>query len=617
MAIADELVAVLKVDNSQLLEGLKKAQAGLQDIQKAMKEASEDEKRLADAQEKARKATAEATKDTRAASEAFKKFSGSLSSVRSSFLSLRTIMTGFLVGTGISRLTESVTKISNLSQITGQSVGSIRALGNVFEQLGYSAGEANGTIQSISDALANANYGGASPGALIPFLNFGIQTKDKDGNPRDAAEMLLELGEAVKKSSSTIMEARMKLKAMGFSNADIAFMTADNAREMLAQQRANAEAYEQQAEAARKLNGFIKELEQTFTSLGVQALPVVEPIVKDVTDGLQKLVAVANEHPEGAQMAIKAIGLAALAAKGPIGMLIAGLLVLKELYEQSKDWLANGNEIQKNVVSGEYEGNTVDPSNYNVDPKSEKTGDWGTGFYKTTSGWLDSGIKAFKDAWGDDPVVEGMPRSNSDLREKIRQNLTQREGVRLNAYQDSKGVWTIGYGHTQGVKRGDRITKEQAAAFLAEDMKTHVDPALEMYAGHSDKTKMLAADLAYNAGIRSIQKGSQFWKLAQQGEISQADYARLYNHSGNKFVPGLVNRRNATYAVASGLSGGTTPQMLAMANAQPSVVNNTTNQTTNNTLNLTVADVKEAKEIVGQYTSGQKTNRRMASGTTV
>ena len=160
MAIADELVAVLKVDNSQLLEGLKKAQAGLQDIQKAMKEASEDEKRLADAQEKAKKATLEATKDTRAASEAFKKFSGSLSSVRSSFLSLRTIMTGFLVGTGIARLAESVTKISNLSQITGQSVGSIRALGNVFERLGYSAAEANGTIESISDALAKAQYGG-------------------------------------------------------------------------------------------------------------------------------------------------------------------------------------------------------------------------------------------------------------------------------------------------------------------------------------------------------------------------------------------------------------------------------------------------------------------------
>lgn len=607
MAIADELVAVLKVDNSQLLEGLKKAQAGLQDIQKAMKEASEDEKRLADAQEKARKATAEATKDTRAASEAFKKFSGSLSSVRSSFLSLRTIMTGFLVGTGISRLTESVTKISNLSQITGQSVGSIRALGNVFEQLGYSAGEANGTIQSISDALANANYGGASPGALIPFLNFGIQTKDKDGNPRDAAEMLLELGEAVKKSSSTIMEARMKLKAMGFSNADIAFMTADNAREMLAQQRANAEAFEQQAEKARKLNGFIKELGQTFTSLGVQALPVVEPIVKDVTDGLQKLVAVANEHPEGAQMAIKAIGAAALLAKGPVGALIVALEALREWYVKAKDWLANGNEIQKNVVSGEYEGNTVDPSNYNVDPKSEKTGDWGTGFYKTASGWLDSGIKAFKDAWGEDPVVGGVPGNNG--KNKASQAID----------------FFVSKGYSADEAKAITANLQGESSF---DEKAVGDggKAYGLAQWHPDRQAQFKK--LFNKDIRTatFQEQLEFvdWELrnTHQKALREMRKARTL---GDK--TGAITRYYEIPADIAGASakrtqiamgyGNYQPQMVAMANAQPSVVNNTTNQTTNNTLNLTVADVKEAKEIVGQYTSGQKTNRRMASGTTV
>lgn len=607
MAIADELVAVLKVDNSQLLEGLKKAQAGLQDIQKAMKEASEDEKRLADAQEKARKATAEATKDTRAASEAFKKFSGSLSSVRSSFLSLRTIMTGFLVGTGISRLTESVTKISNLSQITGQSVGSIRALGNVFEQLGYSAGEANATIQSISDALANTNYGGASPGALIPFLNFGIQTKDKDGNPRDTAEMLIDLGEAVQKSSKNIAEARMKLKAMGFDNASIAFMTADNPREMLAQQRANAEAYEQQAEAARKLNGFIKELEQTFTSLGVQALPVVEPIVKDVTDGLQKLVAVANEHPEGAQMAIKAIGLAALAAKGPIGMLIAGLLVLKELYEQSKDWLANGNEIQKNVVSGEYEGNTVDPSNYNVDPKSEKTGDWGTGFYKTTSGWLDSGIKAFKDAWGDDPVMGGT--SGKSGKNKASQAID----------------FFVSKGYSADEAKAITANLQGESSF---DEKAVGDggKAYGLAQWHPDRQAQFKK--LFNKDIRTatFQEQLEFvdWELrnTHQKALREMRKARTLGDKTGAItrhyeIPADITGASAKRAQIAMGYGNYQPQMVAMANAQPSVVNNTTNQTTNNTLNLTVADVKEAKEIVGQYTSGQKTNRRMASGTTV
>ena len=605
MAIADELVAVLKVDNSQLLEGLKKAQAGLQDIQKAMKEASEDEKRLADAQEKARKATAEATKDTRAASEVFKKFSGSLSSVRSSFLSLRTIMTGFLVGAGISRLAESVTKISNLSQITGQSVGSIRALGNVFEQLGYSAGEANGTIQSISDALANANYGGASPGALIPFLNFGIQTKDKDGNPRDAAEMLLELGEAVKKSSATIMEARMKLKAMGFSNADIAFMTADNAREMLAQQRANAEAFEKQAEEAKKLNRFIKELEQTFTSLGVQALPVVEPIVKDVTDGLQKLVAVANENPEGAQMAIKAIGAAALAAKGPIGMLIAGLLVLKELYEQSKDWLANGNEIQKNVVSGEYEGNTVDPSNYNIDPKSEKTGDWGTGFYKTTSGWLDSGIKAFKDAWGDDPVAGGLPGKNGkdkasqvmdffvskgysvDEAKAIAANLQGESSFDEKAVGDGGKAYGLAQWHPDRQAQFRKLFNKDIRAATFQEQLEFVDWELRN---------------THRKALREMRKARTL------GDKTGA-FTRHYE------IPADIAGASAKRAQIAMGYGSYQPQMLAMANAQPSVVNNTSNQTINNNLTLNVADAKEAKEIIGQYTSGQKTNKRMASGT--
>ena len=607
MAIADELVAVLKVDNSQLLEGLKKAQEGLQDIQKAMKEASEDEKRLADAQEKARKATAEATKDTRAASEAFKKFSGSLSSVRSSFLSLRTIMTGFLVGTGISRLTESVTKISNLSQITGQSVGSIRALGNVFEQLGYSAGEANGTIQSISDALANANYGGASPGALIPFLNFGIQTKDKDGNPRDTAEMLIDLGEAVQKSSKNIAEARMKLKAMGFDNADIAFMTADNAREMLAQQRANAEAYEQQAEAARKLNGFIKELEQTFTSLGVQALPVVEPIVKDVTDGLQKLVAVANEHPEGAQMAIKAIGAAALLAKGPVGALIVALEALREWYVKAKDWLANGNEIQKNVVSGEYEGNTVDPSNYNVDPKSEKTGDWGTGFYKTTSGWLDSGIKAFKDAWGDDPVMGGT--SGKSGKNKASQAID----------------FFVSKGYSADEAKAITANLQGESSF---DEKAVGDggKAYGLAQWHPDRQAQFRK--LFNKDIRAatFQEQLEFvdWELrnTHQKALREMRKARTLSDKTGAItrhyeIPADITGASAKRAQIAMGYGNYQPQMVAMANAQPSVVNNTTNQTTNNTLNLTVADVKEAKEIVGQYTSGQKTNRRMASGTTV
>ncbi|MGV8268300.1 lysozyme, partial [Pseudomonas aeruginosa] len=44
------------------------------------------------------------------------------------------------------------------------------------------------------------------------------------------------------------------------------------------------------------------------------------------------------------------------------------------------------------------------------------------------------------------------------------------EGLRLSAYQDSVGVWTIGYGTTRGVTRYMTITVEQAERLLSNDI---------------------------------------------------------------------------------------------------------------------------------------------------
>lgn len=44
------------------------------------------------------------------------------------------------------------------------------------------------------------------------------------------------------------------------------------------------------------------------------------------------------------------------------------------------------------------------------------------------------------------------------------------ESCRLTSYQCSAGVWTIGWGHTRGVKQGDTCTQEQADKWLQEDL---------------------------------------------------------------------------------------------------------------------------------------------------
>ena len=118
------------------------------------------------------------------------------------------------------------------------------------------------------------------------------------------------------------------------------------------------------------------------------------------------------------------------------------------------------------------------------------------------------------------------------------------EGVSLSAYQDSKGVWTIGYGHTKDVKKGDRITQYQAEQFLRED--------LQQFEAIANKVKRIATqgkfdailDFIYNCGPKNwesstlkryIEGSHKTWEIQEQ-------FLRWVNAGGKK-LGGLVSRR--------------------------------------------------------------------------
>ena len=118
------------------------------------------------------------------------------------------------------------------------------------------------------------------------------------------------------------------------------------------------------------------------------------------------------------------------------------------------------------------------------------------------------------------------------------------EGVRLTAYQDSVGVWTIGFGHTAGVKKGDKITEYQAEQFLREDLKK--------FEAVADKCKRITTqgrydailDFIYNCGPANwnsstlkkyIEAGKAVWEIQEQ-------FLRWVNAGGKK-LGGLVARR--------------------------------------------------------------------------
>lgn len=122
----------------------------------------------------------------------------------------------------------------------------------------------------------------------------------------------------------------------------------------------------------------------------------------------------------------------------------------------------------------------------------------------------------------------------------------QFEGCRLEAYQDQVGVWTIGYGHTKNVKKGDVITLAQAEEFLLQDVDECVD-MINAYCGVKlDQEEFDAlVDFAFNLGINAL-RHSTLWRKLNAGDFkgAAAEFPR-WDMAGGKHIKGLLRRRLA------------------------------------------------------------------------
>lgn len=121
------------------------------------------------------------------------------------------------------------------------------------------------------------------------------------------------------------------------------------------------------------------------------------------------------------------------------------------------------------------------------------------------------------------------------------------EGCKLKAYKDSSGVWTIGCGHTNGVKAGQTITEEQALKYLEEDLQNAVQSVTDAAAKEQvDLTQGqfdALVSFTYNCGPGSLNK-SGLLKYIKKGDIdSAAKKMKQYVKSGGKVSKGLTKRR--------------------------------------------------------------------------
>lgn len=126
------------------------------------------------------------------------------------------------------------------------------------------------------------------------------------------------------------------------------------------------------------------------------------------------------------------------------------------------------------------------------------------------------------------------------------------EGCKLKAYQDVKGVWTIGYGSTlypngNAVHEGDEITQQQAEDMLKHHVKQTAD-IISIYIKSSLTSNQFSAlcVLAYNIGAGAFRL-STLLKMVNSNPNDQNIKSEFlkWNKSGGKVYPGLTRRRQA------------------------------------------------------------------------
>jgi GH24 family phage-related lysozyme (muramidase) len=156
-------------------------------------------------------------------------------------------------------------------------------------------------------------------------------------------------------------------------------------------------------------------------------------------------------------------------------------------------------------------------------------------------------------------LQDGEPISLSELsatrqiNDKGLRILKSFEGLRLEAYLDPVGVWTIGYGTTSGVRSGMVITATEAEDLLRQDLRRFEAAVAEnVKVSINDDQFSALVSFTYNVGEGAL-SSSTLLRLLNQGNIQgAADQFPRWNKAGGRVLAGLTRRRNAERALFLG-----------------------------------------------------------------
>ena len=124
--------------------------------------------------------------------------------------------------------------------------------------------------------------------------------------------------------------------------------------------------------------------------------------------------------------------------------------------------------------------------------------------------------------------------------------LKQFEELRTTAYIDTGGVWTIGWGHVEGVRKGDTCTEALATEWLRHDVRKAQNAITDLIKTPLTQAQFDAlASMVFNIGVAAF-RDSELRKRVNERAFYKAvgEMTRWYWDNG-KPVRGLMLRRLA------------------------------------------------------------------------
>lgn len=131
------------------------------------------------------------------------------------------------------------------------------------------------------------------------------------------------------------------------------------------------------------------------------------------------------------------------------------------------------------------------------------------------------------------------------------------ERFRPTAYKPTKNdVWTIGFGHTEGVKEGDTCSYPQAIAWLEHDVRVRAvkaAPLIKVALTQAQADAILSLVFNIGVGVHDGRKGD-FADSTLLAKLNAGDYAGAaaefpkWKFQAGQVLNGLVERRKAEQA---------------------------------------------------------------------